>query len=168
MKTLFVNIAVATFMLFAFTSCAADDTNSVETQQTSLSREVSVTYSNLELDIITVVNQYRKKIGLNELSKLDIASSVAESHTSYMISQGKISHDNFNQRAAELKESAKAITVGENVAFGYKTAEDVLKGWLNSPSHRKQIESRRYTHIGISTKADSKGRNYFTQMFVTK
>ena len=38
---------------------------------------------------------------------------------------------------------------GENIARGYKTPEGVVRGWMNSEGHRKNILKERYTHIGV-------------------
>lgn len=37
---------------------------------------------------------------------------------------------------------------GENIAYGQKTEESVMKTWLRSPGHRSNIMSTSYTHIG--------------------
>jgi uncharacterized protein YkwD len=67
-----------------------------------------------------------------------------------------------------LQNNANAKKVGENVAYGYGTAEGVVNGWLNSPAHKKIIETEEYTHFGISTEKDSSNRNYFTQIFISR
>ena len=46
-----------------------------------------------------------------------------------MIKNEEISHKNFSERAAYLIENANAISVGENVAYGYSTAKGVVTGW---------------------------------------
>jgi uncharacterized protein YkwD len=85
-----------------------------------------------------------------------------------MIEVGQISHDNFAERAQTLMTEAGAKTVGENVAYGFSTAEGVVKGWLNSDGHRKIIENPDYTHFGISMETSSDSRNYFTNIFIKK
>jgi uncharacterized protein YkwD len=85
-----------------------------------------------------------------------------------MIEAGIISHDNFAQRAETLMTEAGAKTVGENVAYGFSTAEGVVKGWLNSDGHRKIIENPDYTHFGISMEISTDNRNYFTNIFIKK
>lgn len=125
-----------------------------------------VSYSDLETDILDLVNKHREKLNLANLSRLNIISSVADGHTDYMISTGKVNHDNFAERAQALTENANAKSVGENIAYGYGTAQGVVNGWLNSPEHKKIIEDPDYTHFGISTDADSDGRNYFTHIFI--
>jgi len=46
-----------------------------------------------------------------------------------MIKNEEISHKNFYRRATYLIENANAISVGENVAYGYSTAKGVVTGW---------------------------------------
>ncbi|MGN1416812.1 MAG: CAP domain-containing protein [Oscillospiraceae bacterium] len=52
---------------------------------------------------------------------------------------------------------------GENIAYGYTTAEDVVNGWLNSPKHRKNILSENYTETGIGY---DPATNSWTQLFL--
>ena len=39
--------------------------------------------------------------------------------------------------------------MGENIAYGYPTPQDVMTGWLNSPGHKANIENASYRAIGI-------------------
>lgn len=128
----------------------------------------NVTYTDIESEILSLVNQHRKNLGLSILQKLNIISGVADSHTNYMIEIGQLSHDNFAMRSQYLMNNANAKSVGENVAYGYNSAQGVFNGWLNSDVHRKVIENPNYTHFGISTELNSVGRNYFTQIYIKK
>lgn len=125
-----------------------------------------VYYSNIETQTLVLVNEYRKSINLSELILLDEISNVAKGHTEYMIEAGVSSHDYFGQRVQTLMEHVDAKSVGENVAYGYATAEGVVNGWLNSPNHRAIIENPNYTHFGISIGTSNVGRNYFTNIFI--
>lgn len=127
-----------------------------------------VVYSPMESEIISLVNAHRTAMGLNALNTLNLVSGVADGHTDYMIEAGTISHDNFAARSQTLMEQAGAKTVGENVAYGYSTAQGVVTGWLNSEGHRKIIENPDYTHFGISTDSNTENRNYFTNIFIKK
>lgn len=40
-------------------------------------------------------------------------------------------------------------TVGENIAVGQKDEESVMRAWLSSPGHRRNIKSGSYTHLGV-------------------
>ncbi|MBL4725032.1 MAG: CAP domain-containing protein [Lutibacter sp.] len=167
MKSLALKLLSVVLLSSILFSCSKEDDGIFFNENSELTTS-EVSYSEIENKILTLVNEHRKTLGLTSLSTLNIISSVADSHTDYMIETGKISHDNFNQRAEILMNNTDAKSVGENVAYGYNSAEGVLKGWLNSDSHRKVIESANYTHFGISTESNSDGRNYFTQIFIKK
>ncbi|SDX77264.1 Cysteine-rich secretory protein family protein [Lutibacter oricola] len=169
MKTniqLILPLLVLSFLSF---SCSTENNDDLYSQESEITIDAStVTYTSLESNILDLVNAHRTSIGLNDLEILNLVSSVAEEHTMYMIENGQISHDNFDDRAQQLMSAAKAKSVAENVAFGYSTAEGVLEGWLNSDSHRAAIENSKFTHFGISTECNNNGRNYFTNIFIKK
>ncbi len=168
MKTLtpklFALLLLTTTLLF---SCSKEE-DGVYFNENSEVINTKVVYSAMESEIISLVNAHRTNLGLNALNTLNIVSGVADGHTDYMIEVGQVSHDNFPARAQTLMTEAGAKTVGENVAYGYSTAEGVVKGWLNSDGHRKIIENPEYTHFGISMETSSDNRNYFTNIFIKK
>lgn len=167
MKTLAPKLFVLFLSIFILFSCAKED-DGVYFNENSEVVNAKVVYSPIESEIISLVNAHRTSLGLNALNTLNIVSGVADGHTVYMIGAGIISHDNFAQRAQTLMNEAGAKTVGENVAYGYSTAEGVVKGWLNSDGHRKIIENSDYTHFGISMDTSADNRNYFTNIFIKK
>ena len=118
-------------------------------------------------EILRLVNEHRTSLGLQTIKRdQSYASAYAVDHTQYMIEQQQISHDNFGVRSSALKEQGAQV-VGENVAFGYQSAEAVVNAWLNSPGHRKAIEGP-YTHSGFGVITDAKGTYFFTQLFYKK
>jgi len=56
---------------------------------------------------------------------------------------------------------------GENIAYGYQTAQDVMNAWLNSPGHKANIENASYRAIGVGAATASNGAVYWTQDFGT-
>lgn len=56
---------------------------------------------------------------------------------------------------------------GENIAYGYATADAVMQGWLNSPGHRANIERSTYRAIGVGAATGSNSRIYWAQVFST-
>jgi len=117
--------------------------------------------------VLDLVNQHRATLDLPAIKRdQTYASAYAVEHTQYMIEKSRLSHDNFGVRSQALKDRGAKI-VGENVAYGYKTAEDVVHAWLNSPGHRKIIEGL-FTHSGFGIMANERGDYYFTQLFYRK
>jgi len=53
------------------------------------------------------------------------------------------------------------IAVGENLALGdFSSSKDVVDAWMDSPGHRKNILSTKYSQIGIAAgRGDYKGRS---------
>lgn len=128
---------------------------------------LAATTSDVEEQILDLVNEYRANKGLVVLEVNAAAEEYAVSHNEYMISKDEISHDNFLERASDLSVEIKATHVAENVARDFDTAEEVFGAWLLSTEHLKNIEGD-FTQTAISVMADSEGRQYFTQVFVKK
>jgi len=164
MKTLQFNLAIFSFVCVLLASCAPEDDGIYFDK----SNEVEVNYSVIELEILALVNDYRASKNLVPLERMNVISTVAESHTNYMAERGEVNHDNFSERHEKLVINADAKTVGENVGYGFKSAKGVVKAWLNSNAHRAIIEKSDYTHFGISTRQNDEGRNYFTQIFIER
>jgi len=130
--------------------------------------DVKEEYTEIELEIMNLVNNYRTENGLKKLEPLNIVSTVALSHTNYMVDMDTTSHDNFSTRQELLFENAGAISVGENVAYGFNSGQGAVSAWLKSVDHKSIIENENYTHFGISIEKNSNGRNYFTQIFIKR
>ena len=61
-------------------------------------------------------------------------------------------------------------SVGENIAGGQKTIEEVMKAWMKSPGHCENIMKNTYTQVGVSIvmKSDSSYQVYWGQNFGSK
>jgi len=58
--------------------------------------------------------------------------------------------------------------VGENIAFGPRTAEEVVQGWLDSPGHCENIMDPRFAEMGIAYAAGHAKRGlYWVQVLAT-
>lgn len=57
--------------------------------------------------------------------------------------------------------------IGENVAYGAATADQVMALWMNSPDHRANILNSAYTHFGGGISWAANGTPYWTQDFGT-
>jgi uncharacterized protein YkwD len=126
---------------------------------------------NMEESILKLINDHRRSKGLGTLQMSNVASAQAYQHSKNMAT-GKtgFGHDGFEQRVQAIKQ-AMGVTYmsasAENVAYGQLSAEAVVKGWLNSPPHKKNIEGN-YTLTGIGLYKDRKGVIYFTEIFLRK
>jgi uncharacterized protein YkwD len=156
-------------LLITFASCSTESTEDTpqETSSTNYAVDNNYTYSQIELDVANLINEYRVSKGLNSLEKINHISNVSEDHDEYMISINTLTHALFAQREENLRTTLGAVAVGENIAYNYSTAQSVVNAWINSPAHKANMEGN-YTHFGIAVRTTSEGKMYFTNMFIRK
>jgi uncharacterized protein YkwD len=121
-------------------------------------------YSSEELELIRIINDYRVSINLNKLGLINHVSYKCEEHNIEMIKVGAPSHNGFVERSDNIIAVTSCKSVGENVAYNFKTPQSTLDAWLKSVKHKENIEGN-FTHLGLSTREDSTGRKYYTNIF---
>lgn len=119
------------------------------------------------MQVINLVNKERAKEGL---PALQYDASVAEAAL-VRAKETEISFSHTRPNGASfttaLKESGVSYRgAGENIAWGQKSPEAVMKAWMESPGHRANIMSEKYTKMGVGHYQNSKGVNYWTQLFI--
>ncbi len=121
----------------------------------------------MEKDILSYVNNYRTKHHLSPLTMNEKIAQEARNHSEEMaLHKIPFGHQDFDKRIQRLfKKITPSHGGAENVAYAYKNAEDVVKNWLTSSGHRHNIEGS-YNLTGIGVVRDSKGKIYFTQIFL--
>ena len=160
-----INLLAILFFTVSFTSCSTD----------TIDEDVNVSNENviipeakaIEIEILELINQYRISEGLNALGSIDVIKGQAYSHTGYMIEVNDVNHDYFHSRKAYLEANANAISVSENVAYGFTNAQSVVNAWLNSSGHKQNIEGD-FTHFEISAEKDENNKWYYTNIFIKK
>jgi uncharacterized protein YkwD len=165
MKKLMITLFALTIGLLSLTSCSPDSESA--SNNTSNETVKSYTHSNLELELLDEVNTYRVSIGLNPLEIIEHISYKSSEHNDYMLATHTVTHEGFDERKSNLQEVLGAYRVGENVAYAYSTAQATVTAWVNSPSHKANLEGD-YTHFGASIKIDDEGKKYYTNMFIKK
>ena len=151
--------------LLSFISCSTENLNEEEALNTELL--AAPLAKPLETEILELLNEYRITNGMSALNNNSTVKAVAFSHTDYMVEEDDVSHANFFQRKQSLQENENAQVVSENVAYGFTSAQSVVNAWINSPSHRNNIEGN-YTHFDISAEQNAEGDWYFTNIFIKK
>ncbi len=152
-------------IVFTMVSCSSDSE-----EATTQDKQVVTTYNYNETEskLVTLINDYRQSKGLTPLTVINHVSYKSQEHNFYMIDNNVVNHDYFQQRSDNLVRVLGAERVGENVAYNYQTAESAMSAWINSPSHKANIEGD-YTHLGISVTINPEtGRKYYTNMFIKK
>lgn len=117
-----------------------------------------------------LVNDHRGSLGLKPLIHVDGMGAIAERHSSDM-ARGIVAfgHSGFSGRCSEAREVLGSGNLcAENVAKGQKTVSAAFQSWMNSSSHRANIEGARLTHTGFGFAKSSSGTYYWTQIFLEK
>lgn len=165
MKLLIKLPLLALFAVFALTSCTTDSLD--EKAETLELKSKTPKTKTIEVEILELINNHRLSLGLNTLTDMSLVKSVAFTHTDYMVDNDEVSHANFFERSNYLKQNAGAKSVSENVAYGYTSAESVVRAWLKSDGHKANIEGD-YTNFGLSAEENDEGKWYYTNIFIKK
>jgi uncharacterized YkwD family protein/spore coat assembly protein SafA len=129
----------------------------------------TVTTTAQENEVIRLVNVQRSRAGLQLLKTNWQLSRVARYKSQDMINKNYFSHTSPTYGSPfNMMESfgIRFSAAGENIAYGQRTAQEVVTGWMNSPGHRSNILSPTYQQIGVGLAKDKSGRCYWTQMFI--
>lgn len=120
-----------------------------------------------EISILNEVNSHRQKHHLPPLKMDSDISYEAKTHSQRIANHSiPLGHKNFSQRARTLFNKFKhSRGIAENVAYAYSGSKDVVKQWLGSSGHRKNIEGQ-YQLTGIGIALDKEERIYITQIFL--
>lgn len=123
--------------------------------------------ASLENEVLKVINEYRAAKKLAPLKQNSVLIEEARNHSHNMATMKvPFSHDGFQTRAQHIEGKLRYVkNIAENVAYGQPTAKEVVKDWLNSPGHKKNIEGN-FTETGIGIASNSKGILYYTQIFI--
>lgn len=141
----------------------AIDTPETQEPDSDISDETTLSYAE---QIVKLVNEERAKAGLPVL-KMDSAVTSAANIRAKEIKQ-KFAHTrpDGSSFSSVLKEQGVTFRgSGENIAWGQKSPEQVMNGWMNSEGHRANILNKNFTTIGVGHYQDADGMNYWVQLF---
>ncbi|WP_348825099.1 CAP domain-containing protein [Flavobacterium aestuarii] len=147
-------------------SCSAEDNAVTNETASSPAIVLNYDYSAIELETMTLINNYRLSKGLNALEKINHVSFKSKEHDEYMIANNVVNHDDFEARSNNIIKVFGAKNVSENIAYNYNSAKGAFDAWLSSAGHKENIEGD-FTHFGISIRENpANGKKYYTNIFV--
>ena len=118
------------------------------------------------LRIVELVNEERAKAGLNPLTLQENVTEAAQVRAIECETLFSHTRPNGTSFSTALKEAGVSYRgAGENIAWGQKTPEQVMEGWMNSSGHRANILNDKYTTIGVGYYQNANGTNYWCQLF---
>ncbi len=135
------------------------------------------TVRTFEAEVLRLVNQARgvtRKCGSSKYKATrplrwdSTLAKVATSHSRDMANHDYFSHDSRNGTSAfqRIKKSGyRYSSAGENIAAGFRTPASVVKAWLKSPSHCRNLMNRNYDELGVGFATGGTYGTYWTQDF---
>ncbi|WP_307817484.1 CAP domain-containing protein [Nocardia acididurans] len=114
-------------------------------------------------EVIALTNAERARHGMRPLAHDVRLSAVARKHSADMLERGYFSHTGLDGRQPWDRAKDEGIDyrgIAENIAWGQRSAAEVVDGWMNSPGHRANILTPEFTNIGVGRVGD-----HWTQLF---
>ena len=116
-----------------------------------------------EQEVLSLVNQARKRRGLKPLSLHPELTNAARYHAKDMATENYFEHDSYDRLANGRKKRIGSFSDrlrsfsqvnwsgwAENIAMGHNSPKAVMKSWMTSKGHRVNLLNARYRYIGIA------------------
>lgn len=121
----------------------------------------------LSYALLTATNEIRAEAGCGPLRVETELIHASIEQSGYMATTRNFGHvgadgSNFAVRAHEAGYRQPAA---ENIAYGYRSPDQVMDAWMASPPHRQNILNCEVRSVGIATRRAADGTPYYTQVF---
>lgn len=116
--------------------------------------------------VVALVNKERAAAGLKPLVVHTNLTKMAKTKAIDMFKNNYFSHTSPKYGSPFDMMDASGITyryAGENIGKGQRSAEEVVRDWMNSPGHKANILNPRYNLIGVGYY-----NGYWVQEFIGK
>lgn len=111
--------------------------------------------------VLYYCNIERKKAGLSPLTLDPKLCSAAEVRAKEIVQCFDHLRPDGRKCFTAMQEAGYSYRyAGENIAWGYRSAQSVVEGWMNSPGHKENILSSNFTQLGVG-----KSGTYWVQLF---
>ena len=121
-------------------------------------------------EVVERTNAERARHGLPPLTIDARLATAAQVHSTDMVRRGFFAHESPDGRQVWDRAVAAGYAyrkVAENIAAGQRTADEVVRGWMDSAGHRANILDRDLTQIGVGRAEGGSYGVYWTQVFGT-
>ena len=164
MKKFLICIAAIVFIAaFGLTNSSAAQQISSAGNSARWNQKVDV--KNFPREVLRLVNIERAKVGAAPLKFAnDLAASAYVRATEITT---KFSHTRPNGSKCFTAMPQRGHILGENLAGGQTSPEQVVQAWMDSKTHRENMLSKKYKEIGIVYyyQAKTKYKHYWVQHF---
>jgi uncharacterized protein YkwD len=126
-------------------------------------------YQSLEESVFALTNSERGKAGCPALKFNTKVRNAARNHSKDMATKKYFSHTGQDNSDPGDRLERAGYDAGrgwaENIAYGYRTPEAVMNGWMGSEGHRRNILNCDLTTLGVGVAKARDGTLYWTQDF---
>ena len=122
-------------------------------------------------EVVTLVNEERKKSGLSALKEDPELSQLAIIKARDMINRNYFEHNSpYYGQSWDMATlfDYDYTSFGENIARNFQSPKEVVNAWMASDKHRANILNKNYTNIGVGVKPNESRNYYWVQLFSSK
>jgi uncharacterized protein YkwD len=113
--------------------------------------------------MLAIVNAARTVEGRPPLVLDPRLNAAAQAHAEDMLRRTFYAHENPEGLLPRRRVEAAGVSadvIGENLAAGQTSVENVMEAWMHSSDHRRNILEPRYTHLGVGLAVGSYEHKY--------
>lgn len=133
-------------------------------------RRANARFDRVERAVLRAMNRARGRRGLARLRPARRIAFVATIHSADQAANRFLSHSSSNGTTFDrrIRSAVRARTVGETIIElrGRTTGRRIVRAWLASPPHRREVLSPVYRRVGIG-RASASGLNVVTADFAS-
>jgi uncharacterized protein YkwD len=118
-------------------------------------------------EVVRAHNRLRADAKLPPLAISSKLTAAAERHAKDMAAHEKMAHKGSDGSSPIVRIKAEGYDyrrVGENIAVGRFNIERLMKGWVDSPHHKKNILGS-FSQIGVACATGASGKRYWCVTF---
>jgi uncharacterized protein YkwD len=117
--------------------------------------------------ILEAHNKLRTEAKLKKVTLSRKLTAAAQGHAEDMAAHRKMTHTGSDKSSSSDRVKAQGyryFRTGENVAAGYFSVDRVMKGWMDSPPHKRNILGG-FSEIGVGCAVGEDGKRYWCVTF---
>jgi uncharacterized protein YkwD len=121
----------------------------------------------LRAQIVEAHNKIREEAKLKKLTVNRKLMAAAQTHAEDMANRRKMTHTGGDGSSSSERVKARGyryFRTGENVATGRFSVDKLMKGWMDSPAHKRNILGG-FSEIGVGYAVDEDGKGYWCVTF---
>jgi uncharacterized protein YkwD len=121
----------------------------------------------LRAEVLAAHNRIREEAKLPPLTVSPKLQAAAEAHAKDMAAHKKMSHtgsDGTTVVERTKTRNYRYFRIGENIAHGRYNTARLMKGWMDSPPHKRNILGS-FSQIGVACATTEDGKRYWCVTF---